>query len=504
MEILFQIQNQWKVDIALGFALENEGVDDACHYLQNSAPWLSVAPAWRDFKGKSEETIVLYGPPAMDISRAMVIGLGNEKEMSAQTVRDSFATALKKCQAMGLEHIGIDLVSLARIAAKLDFSKENMAKELALAAHLCLYKYDILKQKSEKAEPQIRKISFLLDDNYCSDELLQSVRHGEAEAMGICIARNLSNCPSNLLTPEIFADEAQRICQEHNFKFHKLDENELKEEKMEALLAVGQGSKENSCCIIMEYCPNPKAENIALIGKGVTFDTGGISLKPSAGMHEMKHDMSGAAAVLGSMESLGHLAKLGIRPNYNIIAIIPLAENMPDGNAVKPGDVVYAKNGKSIEIKNTDAEGRLILADALVYAEEKYSPDYLLDIATLTGACAVALGNGAAGVFSTCDELAQKIVNFGNTHFERAWHLPLWEHFVKDMKSNVADLSNIGTAREGGALFAAMFLKQFVNKEKVWVHIDMAAADNGEDAVTPKGATGFGVRTLTDFALMNK
>ncbi len=506
MEILFQIQNQWKVEIALGFALEGDTVDDACHFFQHAAPWISIAPAWRDFKGKAGEKSVMYGPPAMDISRAMMVGLGEEKALTALEIRNHFAKALVACREMGMEHVGVDIVSLARIATKIGYSKETLARELALAAHLALYRYTKFKQKPEKALPEIRKVSFMLDDEYCSDELKEAVRFAEAEASGICFARNLGNAPSNDLTPAVFCDYAQNIVNEYKdygFTCKLLNEEELRAEKMGSLLAVGQGSEQESRMAVIEYRPKNVDKDLAplaLIGKGVTFDTGGISLKPSAGMAEMKGDMSGAGAVLGTMESLGQLAKLGLSPKQSVIALIPLVENMPDGRAIKPGDIVLSKKGKSIEIGNTDAEGRLILVDAIAYAEEKYNPEVILDIATLTGACAVALGNGAAGVFATSEELAKKITDAGNAYFERVWHLPLWDHMLEGLKSNVADISNVGS-REGGALSAAIFLKQFMDKDRNWIHIDMAAADNADDAVTPKGSTGFGVRILVDFVM---
>ena len=511
MEIFFQVQSKWKVDINLAFAWEDEGVDDACHFSQHCAPWLAISPAWRDFKGKKSERVVLYGPPAMEISRAMVIGLGKNKFLIPSKtpqyndfleVRNAFAKALCACRDMGLEHVGIDIVSLARVASTLGYTKEEAAREISLAAHLCLYSYTKFKQKPEKEAPHIRKISFLLDDSFCSDELKDAVRYAEAEACGICLARNLANAPGNELTPQTFADEAEKVASDHSIKCTVLNAEQIKSENMNALFAVGQGSACESRFVVLEYTPkNAKADTrpIALVGKGVTFDSGGISLKPGASMHEMKGDMSGAAAVLGTFETLGQLAKLGIFPSRKIVGIIPLAENMPDGKAIKPGDIIFSKKGKSIEIINTDAEGRLLLADALAYAEEKFNPEYILDIATLTGACAVALGNNAAGVFATDNSIAQHIQNMGDKFFERAWQLPLWNHLLPGLKSNVADLMNCGP-REGGALTAAIFLKQFMDEDRNWVHIDMAAADNADDAITPKGATGYGVRLLTDFA----
>lgn len=500
IDIEFQIQGQWKTDLAVAFALEGEGADDACHFTQTAAPWLSIAPQWRDFGGKKDERVLLYGPPAMDISRCMVIGLGKSEELSLEDMRMAFGKAVAACRELGMEHIGIDIVSMARIGAKLGIGKDSLARELALAAKLALYSFTAFKKKSDT--PRLRKLFFLLDDDFCSDSLKQAVRFAEAEACGIYLARDLANAPANAMTPADFAEKARQVAQYHNFACKVLDEEEIKAENMNAFLAVAKGSAEKPRLVVLEYRPQNAAQDaapIALVGKGITFDSGGISLKPSAGMEEMKGDMSGAAAVLGTFETLGRLGMNGVFPSRPIIGVMPLCENLPGGTATKPGDIVFAKTGKSVEIINTDAEGRLILIDALAYAEERYKPEYLLDIATLTGACAVALGEGAAGVFSSDGKLADRVVSRGNALFERAWQLPVWKHLIKELKSNAADLKNCGS-RYGGSLTAALFLKEFVGEDVNWVHIDMAAADNADNALNPKGATGFGVRTLTDFS----
>ncbi|UWX05354.1 leucyl aminopeptidase [Taurinivorans muris] len=502
LDIEFQIQGQWKTDLALAFAFEGEGVDDACHFTQNAAPWLSIAPQWRDFKGKKDERIVLYGPPAMEISRCMVLGLGETKDLTLEDMRFSFAKAVTACQDLGLEHIGIDIVSMARIGAKLGVTRDDMAKELALAAKLALYSYTAFKKKTEK--PTLRKLFFLLDDDFCDDSLKKAVRYAEAEALGIYLARDLANAPANAATPDYFAQKAEETALYHNFQCTVLKKEEIENENMRAFLAVAKGSAQEPRFVILEYRPHTADKEmnpLVLVGKGITFDSGGICLKPSAGMEEMKGDMSGAAAVLGAFETLGRLGMSGIFPKRPVIGVMPLCENMPSGTAVKPGDIVFAKTGKSIEIINTDAEGRLILADALAYAEEKYQPHMIVDIATLTGACAVALGEGAAGVFSPDDNLARNVAERGSALFERSWQLPVWKHLMKELKSNVADIKNAGS-RYGGSLTAALFLKEFVGEEQAWVHIDMAAADNADNTLNPKGATGFGVRTLVDLSFM--
>lgn len=501
IDIEFQIEGQWKTDVVLAFAFEGEGVDDACHFSQHTAPWLTIAPQWRDFKGKKEERILLYGPPAMEISRAMVLGLGKAEELTLEDFRLAFGKAVTACQDLGLEHIGIDIVSMARVGAKLGISRDNLARELALAAKLALYSYTEFKKKSDS--PKLRKLFFLLDDDFCDDTLKKAVRFAEAEASGIYLARDLANAPANYVTPSYFAEKAQEIAIYHNFNIRILKKEDIEQENMHAFLAVAKGSKQEPRFVILEYYPHTVDKNLAplaLVGKGITFDSGGISLKPSAGMEEMKGDMSGAAAVLGAFETLGRLAMNGVYPARPVIGIMPLCENLPGGSATKPGDIVFARSGKSVEIVNTDAEGRLILIDALSYAQDTYKPACLVDIATLTGACAVALGEGAAGIFGSDEKFAQKVVARSNALFERAWQLPVWKHLMKELKSNVADLKNSGS-RLGGSLTAALFLKEFVKDDQEWIHIDMAAADNGENALNPKGATGYGVRTLVDLSV---
>lgn len=502
MEINFQVQGQWKVDIALCFAWEKEGVEDACHFIQQHAPWVSIAPAWRDFHGKKEEKIVLYGPPAMDISRIMIVGLGNAKKANAETLRFAFAKALKACQAMGLEQVGIDIVSLRRVATMLGFQGQEIVREIALASHLALYSYEEFKSKSEEVKEAIRKVTFLLDDEFCDEAVRDAVRFAEAEASGINFARNLINAPGNALTPSIFADKAEALAHEYKFACTVLNPSDMDAENMHSLLAVAQGSAQEARFVVIEHNPeNSDEAPYVFVGKGVTFDAGGISLKPSSGMEEMKGDMSGAAAVLGTFECLGQLSLLGNAPKRRIIGILPLVENLPSGTAIKPGDIVTSKKGTSIEIINTDAEGRLILIDALTYAQEKYNPAYLVDIATLTGACVVALGTDAAGLFCNDEELAARIEKAGDAYFERVWRLPLWAHMTKLLESPIADLKNCGP-REGGTLTAANFLQEFVDEGRKWAHIDMAALDNADNAVNPKGGTGFGVRILTDIAFM--
>ena len=489
----------WKADIALTFIFEGEGPAQACPKLLERAIWLDIAPAWRDFRGKKEQSVIFYGPQGMDIPRVLGIGLGRHGSLDAEDFRFAVGRAMRRCRELGLEFVGIDGTSLARVAAELGLDLAAAARETAAAAHMSLYRYDQWKSdKEDHAAP--RRLTFLLEGAFVEDGLRASVRMGEAEAAGIALARDLANAPANALTPRDFVSRAEETARRRGMSFRCLGPEELRKEGMEAYLAVCRGSAEEPRMAVVEYFPGGTEGKrpLILVGKGLCFDSGGISLKPAKGMEDMKADMSGAAAVLGAMEALGILAP-SYAPPRPVIGIMACAENMPGGHATRPGDIVVAKNGKSIEIVNTDAEGRLVLADALSWALEQYDPDCVIDIATLTGACEVALGKRAAGLFSTDDALAERLHAEGELLGERNWRLPIWEKAsLKVLESACADMQNSG-AREGGALHAAAFLKQFTGGAR-WAHIDMAGADSDDSPVNAKGCTGFGVRTLLSAA----
>lgn len=522
MDVRFQVKGQWRADIIVNFMWEKEDLVFTCPSLEESAPWFSLSPALRDFKGKIDESVILYGPPKMDISRIFLLGLGTHEKANFTKLRFAIGKAVRASQKLGVKAIGFDMAAIARISPVYELSPEELARELALAAILSLYSFDRFLKKEEHdsndKSNKIEQLIFMLDDEFCSDSLKKAIRMAEAEAKGIYLARDLANAPANHMTPTMMANEAEALAQRHNIQYRVLNREEMKNENMGSFLAVAQGAKEEPCFIILEYKgKNSGISTVAsasassdtdsaikkpyiLIGKGITFDSGGISLKPSAGMAEMKCDMSGAAAVLGTFEALGELAKTDEYLDRPIIGLIPCTENMPSGNAIRPGDIVKSKSGKTIEILNTDAEGRLILVDAITYATEHYDPEFIVDIATLTGACAVALGT-AAGVFTDDELLADRLLKAGAKYSERNWRLPLWKDMLKDMKSPIADISNMGL-REGGAIYAALFLQEFVPAGTRWAHIDMAAADNADNPLNKKGATGYGVRTLLDCLFM--
>lgn len=503
MEIRFQTGGaaRWKADVMVSFAFEGEGAEQVGAVLLETAPWLSIAPAWRDFRGKREEQVMFYGPAAMNVSRVLETGLGRADELCLTEFRYAVGRALRQCREYDLETVGLDGTALARVAEKLSLTLAALVREAVVASFLALYRYDrFLEKKSVHADP--RWLGLMLEGEFVDDAVRSAVRLAEAEASGIVLARDLANDPANVMTPSIFAEKARELASKYGMTFRCLGCKELEAEGMAAYLAVAEGSAEEPQLAVIEYTPRGTEGRrpVVFVGKGLCFDSGGISLKPAKGMEEMKGDMSGAAAVLGVMEALGQMAPLRT-PAQPVVAVMACAENMPGGHATRPGDVVVARSGKSIEIVNTDAEGRLVLADALSWAQDQFHPARLLDIATLTGACAVALGPDAAGLFANDEALADLLLRAGEELGERSWRLPLWtKKSLAVLKSPCADLLNSGI-REGGAIHAAVFLQQFVQAGAAWAHIDMAAADNAENPINAKGATGFGVRTLLSAAL---
>jgi leucyl aminopeptidase len=320
------------------------------------------------------------------------------------------------------------------------------------------------------------------------------IKTTEAVCGGTLLARQWINTPSNDKVPTRLAEMFATAARKSGLKVGTMSAARLKQQKFGALLAVAAGSSHPPCLVEMQYSPPKAKKTIVLVGKGVTFDTGGISLKPSSGMDAMKGDMSGAAAVAATL-----IAVAGLKPAHRIVGIMPLVENMPSGSATRPGDIVTSYSGKTVEIGNTDAEGRLILIDAMAYANKKYKPDVMIDIATLTGACVVALGEKLAGVFSEDDLLTRAIVDAGRAVHERCWAMPMPEDYKEMLKSDFADISNMPSARWGGAITAALFLSKFVGDTR-WAHIDIAGpafAKKGHDYCGP-GGSGFGVRLLCD------
>ncbi|MBO4317599.1 MAG: aminopeptidase, partial [Mailhella sp.] len=327
MEVSFKIRGQWRADAAIVFAWRGEGPGELCGPLEEAAPWFAIAPAWRDFSGDKDETALMYGPEKMDIPRVLVIGLGDTKKASASQMRDAFASALRSLKSKNVHHIGIDLTSAGKAARLCGMSTESLARELAAVARLALYRFDRHKGGGSQA-PRIERLSFFIDGDSCPDPIRRAVRLGEAEAAGVCFARDLANAPANILPPSALADAAENLAARSGVSCTVLGPKELAAEGMNAMLAVASGSHQEPCAVILKYAGGSAEAPLVLVGKGLTFDSGGICLKPAAGMEEMKSDMSGAAAVLGVFEALDVLARSGIRPKRTVIGILACAENM--------------------------------------------------------------------------------------------------------------------------------------------------------------------------------
>jgi leucyl aminopeptidase len=366
------------------------------------------------------------------------------------------------------------------------------ARALVSAAYQAVYLY---RHTKPSAAPASKLSSFsLLCDKPQSKLVSAGLLCGQGVQAGVLLARECANLPANYATPSYLAQQAQKMGKQHGFKVEVFDQKAVEKLGMGAFLAVAQGSAEPLRLIVMHYQGAAKSEPpIVLVGKGVTFDAGGISIKPAADMDEMKFDMGGAASVLGTFEAVGAL-----RPKVNLVGIIAACENLPDGKAVKPGDVVTSMSGQTIEILNTDAEGRLLLCDALTYAE-RFKPKLVIDIATLTGACVIALGHERCGLFSEDPELTSSLQDAGELALDPCWHMPLDEEYAEGLKSNFADVANVGP-RVGGAITAAMFLRRFTKKYR-WAHLDVAGVA-WKSGGSKKGATGRPVPLLTHFLLM--
>ncbi len=438
------------------------------------------------FVAKKSDLLPVYCPQAK-AGWLLLAGLGIKEELGLETLRRVSATVAKKARAMKANRI---LVVVPE-SGILGFDDQTFARAWTEGAEMGLSPVGELKTgKKGKDYPSSWK---LLADGSRHQELRYGVSEGQTFAEGCLFARGLVNQPPNILTPIKLGVAAKEMAKAEGISCKILNVSQLEKLNMGGLLGVGQGSSNPPRLIVLHYqgSKSRKTPTIAVVGKGVTFDTGGISLKPGAGMDLMKSDMGGAAAVLGAAQIV---ARLGLA--VNLLAVVPAAENMPDGNAVRPADVVTMANGKTVEILNTDAEGRLILGDALWYAGRR-KPDYIIDAATLTGACVVALGSHFAGLMSNSGELIDSLKQAGGETFERVWHLPLIDEHKEAMKGTWSDLKNLGP-REGGAMTAAGFLSHFVDDETPWAHLDIAGPAYAEKttATGPIGGTGFGARLI--------
>jgi len=439
--------------------------------------------------GCGKTTLIHTPKGSIKAARILVVGCGKDKKLSAQDFGKIAAAAAKALQSGG----ATEAVSFLTELEVEDRDLVWKAQRTVEATRDALYRFDELKSDAKPPKHPLRKLTIAVSDRSTLAAAKRGVNHGIAIANGIELARTLGNRPGNLCTPSDLADQARALKKDYPaLKVQILEERAMEKLGMGALLSVSRGSRQPAKLIVMQYSGgSKKTKPVVLVGKGVTFDSGGISIKPGAAMDEMKFDMCGAASVFGTVSAVAEM-KLPV----NLVGIVPATENLPDGEASKPGDVVTSMSGQTIEILNTDAEGRLILCDALTYAD-RFKPDVVVDIATLTGACVVALGHHTTGLLSNDQDLADELLEAGQTSGDRAWQLPLWDEYDEQISSNFADMANIG-GRGAGTITAGCFLGRFT-KDYRWAHLDIAgvAWKSGHS----KGATGRPVQLLTQFLL---
>lgn len=441
-----------------------------------------------DMEGKAGSTLLLHNVPATLCDRILLVGLGKEKDFKEKEFAASVRTTVKVLNETGAFDASIFLTELT-------VRKRSIAwrvRQTAIIALDATYKFDQFKSKKEEIRRPLRKLTLSVERRNELAPAEEALAQGIAIAEGMAMTKTLGNLPPNICHPTYLAEQAQEMAEEFKLGCEILERADMEKLGMGSLLSVARGSHQPPKLIVLTHQGGKAGDKpIVLVGKGVTFDTGGISLKPGADMDEMKYDMCGAASVLGAMRAVARMAL-----PINLTVVVPATENMPGGNASRPGDIVTSMSGQTIEILNTDAEGRLILCDALTYAE-RFEPDTVIDVATLTGACVVALGSVATGLFANKDGLARDLLDAGEEANDRAWHMPLWDDYQELLKSPFADMANIG-GRYGGAIAAACFLSRFTKKFE-WAHLDIAgtAWKSGAD----KGATGRPVPMLTHYLL---
>ncbi|HUW76447.1 MAG TPA: leucyl aminopeptidase [Gallionella sp.] len=453
---------------------------------KTAAHHLSDLVARGDMNGKVGTTLMLHHVANIVADRVLLVGLGKANEFGSKQLLDVLHSTMGALQKTACKDAALYLTDLPVKGRDEAWS----VMQAVLIAAGSVYRGDQLKSKPAEA-PALRKILVCCTGKPGS-AAQKALSQASAIAHGMKLAKDLGNLPGNICTPTYLADQAKSLAKDHKLKATILEEKDMQKLGMHSLLSVTRGSRQPAKLITLEYRGgNKKQKPIVLVGKGVTFDSGGISLKPGAEMDEMKYDMCGAASVLGTMQAI---AEMGLK--LNVVAVIPSCENMPDGAASKPGDIVKSMSGQSIEILNTDAEGRLILCDALTYTA-RFEPDTVVDIATLTGACVIALGHVASGLYSNDDKLAKELLDAGNYSYDRAWHMPLWDDYQQLLDSNFADMQNIG-GRAAGSITAACFLSRFA-KDYRWAHLDIAgtAWKSGKE----KGATGRPVPLLAQYLI---
>lgn len=441
-----------------------------------------------DIDGKRGATLLLHNVSGMEAERILLVGLGKESEFGEKEYRAAISTAIRALQQTGSSDA---ILTLSAVPVKKHEDEWRIRQAVIVAAET-LYRFDQLKSKKDPGRRPLKRLMLLVDRRNAAAKAERALHEGKAIAAGMHFMKDMANLPGNICTPSYLANQARKLAKEHGLRSEVLGREKMEKLGMHSLLAVAKGSHQPPQFIVLHYSGGKdKDKPVVLVGKGVTFDTGGISLKPGQDMDEMKFDMSGAASVLATIK-VAALMKLPL----NIIAVVPAVENMPGGGATRPGDIVTSMSGQTIEILNTDAEGRLILCDALTYVE-RFDPVCVVDVATLTGACVIALGNVASGLLANDENLASKLLAAGTASWDRAWRMPLFDDYQEQLQSNFADMANIG-GRAAGTITAACFLSRFT-KKYAWAHLDIAgtAWKSGKE----KGSTGRPVPLLAHFLL---
>jgi leucyl aminopeptidase len=441
------------------------------------------------FKGKKNEILVITAPLDISYARIILFGLGKSEHLNRETLENAGGSLVAALRSTPDLHLGIFLGSLKRG----EYSPAQIAAHIALGARIRHWRFDKYRTKeNENKKPALQNLNLILPDPEAACKVYQPLKQ---VAEGICLTRELITEPPNVLYPDSYAQRLQDLIK-LGLRVEVLDLKDLQKLGMNALLGVAQGSVHEPRVVVLEWEGAKKEHQpLAFVGKGVTFDTGGICLKPSSGMNDMKYDMGGSAVVVGIMRALA-----GRQAKVNAVGVIGLVENMPSGSAQRPSDVVKSMSGQTIEIIDTDAEGRLVLADVLWYAQDRFKPKLMIDLATLTGAIGITFGEHYAGLFSNDDQLAQYLTQAGEKVGERVWRLPLGEKYDQEINSDIADVKNLGPRGKGGSITAAQFLARFVNNVP-WAHLDIASVAWSEKGlpIAEKGATGYGVRLLDQF-----
>ncbi len=487
--VVVEPASAWSADAVIFFVFKEaeDYLPGFSSWMASDADWVAGSPALADFSGELGSTAVVYGSGA-SVQRVLLVGLGPEKEFGVEQFTQAVSAAFQKCRELKFRTVGAPLPAFDGIIL------EDKHEHFVAAAISGLYSFDQFKSKKDEKNALPETVRFLTEKEP-AEHFTEAIAKGQAVGLGSSYTRDLVNLPPNMATPVYLAEEARKMAKKYGFKFKQMKRKEIIDKGMGAYASVFRGSTDEPRLIILEYCPKDREgqKPLVLVGKGVTFDTGGISLKPTGFIEDMKCDMAGAAAILGLFQAIGE-----IQPDLPITAILPCADNMPDASATRPGEVATSFSGKTIEILNTDAEGRLLLCDALAYSAQ-YEPAAIIDLATLTGGCIVAFGWNVAAVMDNSTKMRDLVMESGMSVGERFWPMPLWDIYKEELKSEVADLKNIGS-REGMTIHAGMFLKEFIPENVPWAHLDIAgpAWRKKKSPAGSAGGTGFGVRTLVE------